>query len=188
MIRKKATAKKSKRPPLPLFEEENHTRQHPEEETAAQEEQEKPKKREDKIFGNSFNLGNVEHEDFHEVKIEQGYATSNLADCYNTEEYNQRKEIMERVVETFNKSQWNEMPLGKKFPKEVLPYIFQELYLGLAGGGYTTVDMFICISEFMDQPYERVYEAAGVAVKERLIQELELSHGTLAKKKINRLF
>lgn len=147
-----------------------------------------PKKREDKIFGNSFNLGSVEYENFHEVKIEQGYASSNLADCYDTEDYYQRQKITDEVVTIFNASQWHEMPLGKRFPKEVLPYIFQELYLGLQGKGYTAVDMFICISEFMDLPYEKVYEAAGIAVKELLIKELEVTHGTLARKKINRLF
>ena len=78
-------------------------------------EEDKPKRREDKIFGNSFNLGSVEHENFHEVKIETGYATSNLGDCYDTDDYYQRKKIMDEVVVIFDKSQWHEMPLGKKF-------------------------------------------------------------------------
>ena len=151
-------------------------------------EEEKPKRREDKIFGNSFNLGNVEHEHFHEVKIESGYASSNLASCYDTEDYYQKAEMLDEVVVIFNKSQWHEMPLGKRFPKEVLPYIFQELYVGLNGKGYTAVDKVIAITEFMDLPYEKVYEAAGVMVKEQLIKELEKPYGTLSKKKINRLF
>ena len=96
--------------------------------------------------------------------------------------------MLDEVMQVFDKSQWREMPLGKRFPKEVLPYIFQELYLGLQGKGYTTVDMFIAITEFMDLPYEKVYEATGVTVKEQLIQELETKYGVLAKKKINRLF
>ena len=177
---------KVKKKPVPLFEDEQENKQHEQEQQQAA--QEAPKRREDKIFGNSFNLGNVEHENFHEVKIEAGYATANLGDCYDTEDYYQRRKILDEVVIIFEKSQWHEMPLGKRFPKEVLPYIFQELYTGLQGCGYTSVDMFIAITEFMDLPYEKVYEATGLAVKEQLIKELEVEHGTLAKKKINRLF
>lgn len=142
----------------------------------------------DKIFDNDFNIGNINTENLPNIHIETDFATSYLDDCYNTEEYVTRKDLTEKVLVIFNDSQWSTLPLDKKFSKELMPFIFNDLYKGLSGQGYTTVDIFICIAEFMDVSYEKVYEVAGVKVKELLIKEMELKYKILSKKKINRLF
>lgn len=152
---------------------------------------ESPKKEEkkvDKIFGNDYNTGNIDSERFPVIQIEAGYADSILSDCYNMEDYTEKKNLLELTVEVFNISQWKDLPLDKKFSKELQPFIFNDLYKGIDGRGYTVTDMFICIAEFMDITYERVYEIAGLKMKERLINELEDKYRTISKRKISRLF
>jgi len=145
-------------------------------------------KKVDKIFGNDFNTGNIDSERFPNIQIEAGYAGSILDDCYNMEDYMEKKRLLELTVETFKASQWGNLPLDKKFSKELQPFIFNDLYKGMDGLGFTIIDIFICIAEFMDISYERVYEIAGLKMKEQLINELEEKYKMLSRKKINRLF
>lgn len=148
----------------------------------------KEEKKVDKIFGNDFNTGNIDPERFPDIQIEAGYADSILSDCYNMEDYNEKKNLLELTVEVFSHSQWKNLPLDKKFSKELQPFIFNDLYKGMDGKGFTIIDIFICIAEFMDISYERVYEIAGLKMKEQLINELEDKYRMLSRKKINRLF
>jgi len=148
--------------------------------------QEKGKK--DKIFFNDFNTGNIDVEALPSIKIDTGFAKSNLEDCYNADEYAERKELMDKVYDAFHESQWKNLVLTKKFSKELMPYIFNDLFKAVDGQGFTTIDMFISIAEFMDISYERVYEIAGLKMKERLIHELENKYKILSKKNIKRLF
>ena len=148
----------------------------------------KEEKKVDKIFGNDFNTGNIDPERFPDIQIDAGYAGSILDDCYNMEEYNEKKKLLELTVDVFKSSQWGNLPLDKKFSKELQPFIFNDLYKGMDGQGFTTIDIFICIAEFMDVSYERIYEIAGLKMKEQLINELEDKYKMLSKKRINRLF
>jgi hypothetical protein len=166
-----------------VFDEEMVTGIKPEPEPAKEEE-----KKRDKIFGNDFNMGNIESERFPEIQIESGYAGSVLEDCYNMEDYTEKKRLLELTVDTFKASQWGNLPLDKKFSKELQPFIFNDLYKGLDGKGYTVINIFICIAEFMDVSYERVYEIAGLKMKEQLISELDDKYKMLSRKRINRLF
>lgn len=148
----------------------------------------KEEKKVDKIFGNDFNTGNIDSERFPDIQIEAGYADSILSDCYNMEDYNEKKKLLELTVDVFKNSQWGNLPLDKKFSKELQPFIFNDLYKGLDGQNFTTIDIFICIAEFMDVSYERIYEIAGLKMKEQLINELEDKYKILSRKRINRLF
>lgn len=148
----------------------------------------KNKKKEDKIFGNSFNMGNIEIDNFNEIKIETSYARSHLGNCYDTEEYNLRKDLIEEVMVAFKASQWGEMPLTKKFSKDLMPYIFIDIYKNVEKPGRTAVDIFIGIAEFMDVSYERMYEITPMKIKEQILKELDDSYKILSKRKLNRLF
>ncbi len=145
-------------------------------------------KKRDKIFDNDFNTGNIDTDKLPDIKIDVRYASSNLEECYNMEEYDEKKRLLEMTLDVFEKSEWNYLSLTKKFPKELMPFIFNELYKGLENKGFTTIDMFVSIAEFMDITYERVYEIAGLKMKERLIHELEVKYRVLSRKKINKLF
>jgi hypothetical protein len=153
-----------------------------------QQEQESKFNKRDKIFHNDYNTGNVELHSFPDIKINNEYANSYLGDVYNTEDYVDRKFLQEEVYGAFKKSQWKSLPLTKKFSKELMPFIFNDLHSALDNRGFTTTDIVICIAEFMDISYEKVYEIAGLKVKESLIKELESRYNKLSKRKINRLF
>jgi galactokinase len=146
------------------------------------------KGKQDKIFFNDFNTGNIDVEALPTIKIDGTFAKSNLEDCYNADEYAERKDLMDKVYAAFEDSQWKNLPLTKKFSKELMPFIFNDLFKAIDGQGHTTIDMFIAIAEFMDISYERIYEIAGLKMKERLIHELENKYKILSKKNIKRLF
>jgi hypothetical protein len=141
----------------------------------------------DKIFGNNYNTGNIETEHFTEMKIEKEFS-ENMGDYFNADDYMEHMKLMNEVVEVFNKSQWKELPLTKKFSKDMMPYIFTDLFSSLHEKNFATIDVFISIAEFMDISYERVYEIANLKAKELLIKELEIKYKVLSDRKINRLF
>lgn len=146
-------------------------------------------RQEDKIFGNTYNTGSTETQKLPDIKVSGDYADARLDDCYDSEQYTVKRELLDKVYEIYNDSQWKGLPKDKKFPKELAPFIFNDLWNGLNNGsGYSAVDMFIAIAEFMDTSYEKVYEAAGLKVKTMVIQELEGKYAMLSKKKRNRLF
>lgn len=172
---------------VPVFDDNMLHEQH-EQHAANEKAPDKPQNKRNKIFANDFNTGNIEIENLPDIKIEVGFAKSNLEDCYNADDYAERKALMDKVYAAFHESQWKNLPLTKKFSKELMPYIFHDLFKAVDEQGYTTIDMFICIAEFMDITYERVYEIAGLKMKERLIHELENKYKILSKKNIKRLF
>lgn len=149
----------------------------------------KPKEKEkDKIFGNDFNMGNLAFNDFPVIKVDGEYANSHLDDVYDSEDYHIRKELTEKCYEIFKKSQWADLPLNKRFSKELMPFIFNDLFKELDVDNNSAVDIFITIAEFMDVPYEKVVECAGIKIKERITFELDQKYKILKSKSIKRLF
>lgn len=149
----------------------------------------KTPRKQDKIFENNYNTGSTETSKLPDIKVSGDYADSRLEECYNSEQYSVKRDLLDKVYEIYNNSQWKGLPNDKKFPKELAPFIFNDLWNGLnTGDGHSAMDMFIAIAEFMDTSYEKVYEAAGLKVKEQVIHELQQKYKMFEKKKINRLF
>lgn len=142
----------------------------------------------DKIFDNTYNTGSTDTQKLPDIKVDNRYAESRLDDCYDVEQYTVKRELLDKVYDLYMDSQWKSLPRDKKFPKELAPFIFNDLWTGLAGNNHSAMDMFIAIAEFMNTSYEKVYEAAGLKVKDMIIRELEEKYKMLSKKKINRLF
>lgn len=143
---------------------------------------------EDKIFNNAFNVGNTGFDELPDIRVNEEYADKHLNDVYDAEQYHVRTELTKKCEDAFIESQWNGLPRDKKFPKDLMPYIFNDLYKSLDNEGYAAIDIFIAIAEFMGVSYEKVYDSAGIKVKERLIFELNQKYGSLDKKNIDRLF
>jgi len=143
--------------------------------------------KDDKIFNNDYNSGSIDMESFTTIRVSGDYE-DNLDDTYKSDEYMSRKIMSERAMELFKQSQWGGLPLTKKFPKELLTYIFHDIYKGLMEPGTSVVDVVIVVADFMDISYERAYEIAGLRIKELLINELESKYGRLSKNRISRLF
>lgn len=146
------------------------------------------KKKRDKIFGNDYNSGETGYHDLPDIKADDAWADKYLDHVYEAEDYHVKMSLTEKCNDAFNESQWAELPPEKKFPKDLMPYIFNDLFTALDGQGYAVIDMFTAIAEFMGGSYEKVYWAAGVKVKERLIAECNHRFGSLDNKDINRLF
>ncbi len=142
----------------------------------------------DKIFNNAYNAGDTSFRGLPDIKADGEYAGRHLGHVYNTEEYVVRNKLSEMCSDAFDESQWAELPLDKKFSKDLMPYIFNDLFNALDKDGYSVVDIFIAIAEFMDVSYEKVYWATGMKVKERLIAECNVKFGSLDRKDISRLF
>ena len=134
----------------------------------------------DKIFENNYNMGNVSTEHLPTIKVDSEYAVEGLDE-------RERKKLMQLAYTIFKASQWGSLPLNKKFSKEIMPYIFNDLFKGMDNGS-AVIDIFICIAEFMDISYERVYDIANLRARERVVKELEDKYRVLSKRHINRLF
>ena len=59
-----------------------------------------PKLSHDKIFGNDYNTGNLDFEEYNLPKVDTFYAEDNLRECYDSYEYNRKKEL-EAKVDTY---------------------------------------------------------------------------------------
>ncbi len=147
-----------------------------------------PKRKRDKIFGNAYNSGDTDFQTLPDIKAESEYAHKHLSHVYETEDYNIKMSLSQECSDIFDESQWAGLPKNKKFSKELMPYIFNDLFTAMDKDGRTTMDVFIAIAEFMDVSYEKVYWAAGMKVKERLIAECNVKFGSLDSKNIDRLF
>jgi len=142
----------------------------------------------DKIFGNAFNSGETDFKELPDIKAESDFAARHLAHVYDSEEYHMQLKLSKMCAEAFADSQWATLPADKKFPKELMPYIFNDLFKALDVDGHSVFDIFIAIGEFMDGAYDKVYAAAGFKVKSRLIAECNQRFGSLDNKDMNRLF
>lgn len=145
-------------------------------------------KKSDKIFGNSYNEGTVDHQKLPELKIEEGYSSNYLSNFYNSEEYMERKELDEKIFKIFKESRWSNFSIRKKFPKDHLPHIFSHIAKELDGQGHTSVDIFISIADFLVVTYEKLYDLISVKYKEKILIELERKYKVLSGKKESRLF
>lgn len=155
---------------------------------------------EDKIFGNSYNSGGVHMSRLPEIKVRADYA--GRLDCYRGDTTSHvRMEMSRRCDEIFSQSQWAKLSdpesvdpkkvVGFKLPKILIPYVFNELYVGLDDGYSSTTDRFIVIAEFLEHlhvSYDKVYASIPVKIKERLLQELDEANGNITGKRIVRLF
>jgi hypothetical protein len=139
--------------------------------------------KDDKIFNNSFNRGDIEYELFGQIKIQ----SETGPDLYD--EYIDSK-VQEELYEIYQKSPYSkDFEKGRKSGKTVLSeiyYYFEQRLIGREEMSAT--EKFIIIAEFMNVPYEAMYSELGTTTKEKLLQELDKKYKIFSKKKIKRLF
>ena len=141
--------------------------------------------KEDKIFNNKFNSGEVEYEVFGKININPDFATSD--DMF--EDYNE-KQIQTDIYTIFKESKYyEEYSKNKKVPKgEIanLYYYFDERIPET--NEVTIIEKFINVAEFMSISYDDLYRELGPSYKEKIIKELDNKYGIFKKRKIKRLF
>lgn len=155
----------------------------------AEEEEFVPKLSHDKIFGNDYNTGNLDFEEYNLPKVDTFYAEDNLRECYDSYEYNRKKELEAKVDLYFIESEPGQV-LGnkKKLPKQVLPQVYVAIREKFTNNDYTGSEIFITIAEYFGINYEVLYENIPSIYREELVRELDDKYGVLKKRGVKRLF
>ena len=148
-----------------------------------------PKLSHDKIFGNDYNTGNLDFEEYNLPKVDTFYAEDNLRECYDSYEYNRKKELEAKVDTYFIESEPGQV-LGnkKKLPKQVLPQVYIAIREKFTNNDYTGSEIFITIAEYFGINYEVLYENIPSIYREELVRELDDKYGVLKKRGVKRLF
>jgi hypothetical protein len=138
--------------------------------------------KEDKIFNNSFNRGDIEYELFGEIKVVQE-ATGDLY-----EDYIETK-LQEDLYKIYKESPYSgDFEKTRKNSKSVLAEIYYYFDDRLKSDDMSAVERFTAIAEFMTAPYDTLFNELGSAYQDRIIRELDGKYKIFAKKNIKRLF
>ena len=142
--------------------------------------------KEDKIFNNKYNSGDIEYEVFGEIKM---LDQSAALDGY--ESYLESK-VQEELYQIFiNSPYYTNAEPGKssKVPRSEVATIYYYFEERLSEQEEVTpVEKFTRIAEFMTIPYEVLYQEISPAHKEKLLRELDSKYHVFSKNKIKRLF
>lgn len=143
----------------------------------------------DKIFGNDYNTGNLDFEEYNLPKVDTFYAEDNLRECYDSYEYHRKKELEAKVDAYFIESELGQV-LGnkKKLPKQVLPQVYIAIREKFTNNDYAGSEIFITIAEYFGINYEVLYENIPSIYREELVRELDNKYGVLKKRGVKRLF
>lgn len=140
--------------------------------------------KEDKIFNNKFNTGEIEYEVFGKISLK---GSNSDGDSY--EEYNEKK-LQEEIYDIFiNSKYYEEYIKNKKVPKSEVSEIYYYFDDRIPQTDeVTAVEKFINIAEFMSISYEVLYQELAPVYKEKLLRELDNKYDIFTKRKIKRLF
>lgn len=139
--------------------------------------------KEDKIFNNRYNTGEIEFEPFPKMRIDTPHNLDILSDYTSLE-------LQKQLMVIFATSPFYETYVAnKKIPKGESCKIFyyfeteldkvQEMRL---------MEKFIAIADFMEMAYEVLYREISVKHKENLLKDMDEEYGIFKRKKIHRLF
>ena len=143
----------------------------------------------DKIFSNDYNAGNLDFEEYNLPHVDSFYAEENLKDCYDSYEYNRKKELEAKVDKHFTESESGKI-LGnrKKLSKQVLPLVYVSIRERFTNREYTGAEIFTTIADYFGINYEVLYENIPSIYREELVRELDEKYGVLKKRGVKRLF
>jgi hypothetical protein len=118
--------------------------------------------KEDKIFNNRYNTGDIEYETFGAIKVHDKYIPRDTF-----EEYTDNR-LQEDLYEVFQTSDFYDNLRNSK--------------------GIPPVEKFVAVAEFMSISYDLLYEELAPVYKEALLKELDVKYNIFKKKNIKRLF
>jgi hypothetical protein len=139
--------------------------------------------KEDKIFNNRYNTGEIDFEPFPRMRID----TPDSFDVIS--EYN-GLELQEVLLEIFKKAPFYENYTEiKKIPKgeycKLFYYFEEEL---TKSRDMRMMEKFIAVADFMEMNYDILYKEISVKHKESILKEMDEEYGIFKRKKIHRLF
>ena len=122
-------------------------------------------------------------DDFH-----QDYRSLKSSVDYNDEEYRHLSALNEKIYEVFHESRWCALGPNKKIPKDLIPFIFQEMFEATMETDFSMVEKFVAVCDFMNVSYQKAYELIHMKYREDIVTEMDKKYGILSKKKIKKIF
>ncbi len=139
--------------------------------------------KEDKIFNNRYNTGEIDYEPFPKMRID----TPENFDVL--EEYTSH-ELQKQLLDIFQKAPFFESyTSNRKIPKgescKIFYYFEDEL---TKAREMRLMEKFIAVADFMEMSYEVLYKEISIKHKETLLKEMDDEYGIFKKRNIHRLF
>ena len=107
---------------------------------------------------------------------------------YNDEEYRHLSALNERIYHVFHQSRWAALNPDKKIPKDLIPFIFKEMFDSMENTEFSTVEKFVAICDFIKYSYQKAYELIHMKYREEIVNEMDKKYGILSKKRIKKIF
>lgn len=138
--------------------------------------------KQDKIIDNNYNSGNIEFNPNSRLEIDDMYSNDNLDDVYNSEQYYEKKAIMELMYTTYQSNIDTSEYDNKKFTKSSIPNIYTLLFDVITAEHYlSSVQKFCYIAEFIDVSYRKIWESIEIKYKEEILVELKKTNDVFTK-------
>ena len=139
--------------------------------------------KEDKIFNNRYNTGEINYEPFPKMRID-------LPENYDVLDEYQAHELQKQLLEIFQAAPFFEnFTNTRKIPKGESCKIFYHFEEELnKRGDMRLMDKFIIVADFMEMSYEVLYKEVSIKHKETLLKEMDDEYGIFKKRNIHRLF
>lgn len=148
-------------------------------------------KKRDKIFGNDYNMGNVEFEFFGKIKVKDEYSPTADDSRFHDNSFAgwEKQQLREDLYAIFEESPFKDKYAKiKKVPKSEMVKIYYHFADNLKEGKYAAVHIFTEIAEFMKMNYKDMFHQLLPVDKQKIIQELNDEYQVLDKRNIKRLF
>jgi hypothetical protein len=104
------------------------------------------------------------------------------------EDYLHLSALNDLVYDIFHRSRWCALGPNKKIPKDLIPFLFQDLLEEMAETEFSTVEKFVSICDFMNVGYLKAYELIHMKYKELIVNEMDQKFGIVSRKKIKKIF
>ena len=106
----------------------------------------------------------------------------------DNEDYLHLAALNDLVYDVFHQSRWCALGPNKKIPKDLIPFVFQDLLESMEQTEFTMVEKFVSICDFMNVGYLKAYELIHMKYKELIVNEMDQKFGIVSKKKIKKIF
>lgn len=139
--------------------------------------------KEDKIFNNRYNTGDIEFEQFPKMRID-------APDNFDILDEYTAAELQKTLLEIFQGAPFyencmNSRKIAKGDSCKIFYYFEEELN---RTQDMKMMEKFIAVADFMEMTYEVLYREISIKHKEVILKEMDEAYGVFSKKKIHRLF
>jgi hypothetical protein len=129
------------------------------------------------------------HEEYLQIEdTTRDYRSFKASKDEDDENYRHLSALNSLVYDIFHRSRWCALGPNKKIPKDLIPFLFQDLLEEMDGTEFTMVEKFVSICDFMNVGYLKAYELIHMKYKETIVNEMDQKFGIVSKKKIKKIF